>query len=368
MKMRRRDYQPSKYCQHAGLFLERGMHSGTISAENGEVDQQAKAKHSQAVVKHLKEAAQIKVPNFYESAYQRWKTHLAEHGPQCSHWFGELTGRLYLGLGEASPLETSITLHHTYGVPYIPGSAIKGVLHHYALAHGYSQSIIDLIFGEEPQHETASSGNAGHVIFNDAWWLAGKVPALSAEVVTVHHQDYYSNGGDADASDFDDPNPNPHIAIAGSFHFSFFADEKLHDLVNELLQQALQEWGVGGKRSSGYGVFVEDHQAHKAFYTAIENAKQEAAEAQAITEMSTVEKAIYEIEKSEQNPEMFLLQELENNRWESVDDQDIVAKRIRALMRDKKHWKPGYKGGKKALEKRKKICDRVIHFMKNDDN
>ena len=35
--------------------------------------------------------------------------------------------RLTLGLGLPSPLETGITLHHLYGIPYLPGSAIKGV-------------------------------------------------------------------------------------------------------------------------------------------------------------------------------------------------------------------------------------------------
>ena len=35
--------------------------------------------------------------------------------------------RLVVGLGLPSPLETGITLHHLYGIPYLPGSAIKGV-------------------------------------------------------------------------------------------------------------------------------------------------------------------------------------------------------------------------------------------------
>jgi len=35
--------------------------------------------------------------------------------------------RLSIGLGVPHPLETGITLHHLYGVPYLPGSAVKGV-------------------------------------------------------------------------------------------------------------------------------------------------------------------------------------------------------------------------------------------------
>ena len=38
------------------------------------------------------------------------------------------SSRLIVGLGSTHVLETSLTLHHIYGVPYIPGSAFKGVV------------------------------------------------------------------------------------------------------------------------------------------------------------------------------------------------------------------------------------------------
>ena len=47
----------------------------------------------------------------------------------------ELTtkSRLVIGLGDESVYETSIKLHRNYGVPYIPGSALKGVAKHYSI-------------------------------------------------------------------------------------------------------------------------------------------------------------------------------------------------------------------------------------------
>ncbi|MBC7248558.1 MAG: type III-B CRISPR module RAMP protein Cmr6 [Actinobacteria bacterium] len=39
--------------------------------------------------------------------------------------------RMVVGLGGESVYETSMTLHHIYGFPYIPGSAIKGVTRHH---------------------------------------------------------------------------------------------------------------------------------------------------------------------------------------------------------------------------------------------
>ena len=38
------------------------------------------------------------------------------------------SSRLIVGLGAVHALETSITLHHTYGIPYIPGSSFKGAV------------------------------------------------------------------------------------------------------------------------------------------------------------------------------------------------------------------------------------------------
>jgi CRISPR-associated protein Cmr6 len=42
--------------------------------------------------------------------------------------------RIVIGLGGAHVLETSMTLHHIYGIPYIPGSAVKGIMRHYFIS------------------------------------------------------------------------------------------------------------------------------------------------------------------------------------------------------------------------------------------
>ena len=48
--------------------------------------------------------------------------------------------RLAIGLGSGSVFETSISLHHVYGFPYIPASAVKGALRSY---------LITTLFGED---------------------------------------------------------------------------------------------------------------------------------------------------------------------------------------------------------------------------
>lgn len=43
-------------------------------------------------------------------------------------WFdARVVWRLVVGLGLPNPLETGFTLHHLYGIPYLPGTALKGV-------------------------------------------------------------------------------------------------------------------------------------------------------------------------------------------------------------------------------------------------
>jgi len=45
----------------------------------------------------------------------------------------KLSSRMVIGLGSVSVYETSMTLHHIYGVPYIPGQTIKGISRHWFL-------------------------------------------------------------------------------------------------------------------------------------------------------------------------------------------------------------------------------------------
>lgn len=47
---------------------------------------------------------------------------------------GKLDWRMVIGLGGEHIQETSMTLHHVYGIPYIPGSAVKGMVRHYFIS------------------------------------------------------------------------------------------------------------------------------------------------------------------------------------------------------------------------------------------
>lgn len=243
--MRRNAYQPNQPCEHAGLLLDRGFETWGDD-------------HPEKVLQLHQAAAAIEYSPLYENAYQRWKKILTGNPGTSKTLEAKLENRLYLGMGEASPLEAGITLHQTYGVPFIPGTAVKGVLHHYARNVGVDQKIQDIIFGREPDSENKrDSGEAGYLIFNNAWWIPGK-KALAPEIITVHYKNYYQEKGAKGTDkrlDFESPNPNPQIAIQGSFLFSVEGDEAWANYAIKLMKRALTENGIGGKTSSGYGLF-----------------------------------------------------------------------------------------------------------------
>lgn len=255
INMRRRDMNPSGYCEHAGLYLDRGFQRWNDNT------------HSTDIVQHHKTAAKIKCPPIYQATFANWRQRQLQNTATCAVWYGQLQNRLYIGLGKASPLEAGITLHHVYGVPFIPGSAIKGVLSHYAAAAGIAPGIRHALFGKEASPtDRKDSGEAGYVIFNDAWWVPeGK--ALAPEIITVHAQQYYSGQGkDAPHPDFESPNPNPQIAVQGSFMFCMEGDKAWVNYTIALLKKALEERGIGGKTSSGYGYFGENKIQQKAWH------------------------------------------------------------------------------------------------------
>ncbi|MEE9356403.1 MAG: type III-B CRISPR module RAMP protein Cmr6 [Methylococcaceae bacterium] len=260
--LRRKHYKSNlDKCEHAGLMLERGFDKWDTS--DNQYNEQKKVFYDHLIA--------ISPSDFYQKAYQRWQNHLLENTATCKTWPGKVDGRLYLGLGEANPLESAVTLHHTYGVPFIPGSAIKGVLHHALVAQiakeydedqkkyileKNEQNIVDTLFGREPDlNDRKDIGDAGYVIFNDAWWIPGENP-LVKEIITVHHQKYYA--GEQPATDFDSPNPNPQIAIRGSFLFSVEGEDSWANYAIKLLQETLKRKGIGAKTASGYGYFQEN--------------------------------------------------------------------------------------------------------------
>ncbi len=232
-------WQPES-ASHAGLWFDRGIEQIPSSSSK-----------DQLFAKHAKDVAAISEPLIYASFMERWKQQLDQHGTTLAT--AQTLGRLALGLGGASVIETGLRLHHTYGTPIIPGSALKG------LTASFAHRRI-----EDPQwmlgnaaHTTlfGTTDQSGCVTFFDALYIPGsghQQHALHTDVVTVHHPKYY-RGEQEPPADWDSPIPVSFLTITGQFLIVLAGPKTWVDAAFSILKLALEHEGIGAKTNAGYG-------------------------------------------------------------------------------------------------------------------
>ncbi|MCX8005816.1 MAG: type III-B CRISPR module RAMP protein Cmr6 [Burkholderiaceae bacterium] len=213
------------------------------------------------------------------------------------------------GLGNEHPLENGFAFLNPYGLPYLPGSGVKGVLRRAAqeLASGTWQdtrgwradpsyrlqvgkqrialSMIDVLFGRE-----AGDGDTDHVRGALSFWdvipqIAGD--SLMVEIMTPHQSHYYQqrpdrpSGGAITPHDSGQPNPICFLTVPPGSSFVFHVTCDTHRLAllmqqrqegaPDLLQEGETHWqrllagafehafawlGFGAKTSVGYGAMA----------------------------------------------------------------------------------------------------------------
>lgn len=220
---------------HAGLWLDKFLPANV----------------AQPKTELVKQVAKISIRPEYRKSFERWERMLEAYNAQ-SHPATVNGCHMVVGVGAESVLENSISLHHTYGVPYIPGSALKGLAANFARHR---------LGGAEWQKDGAyyktifgDTQTAGFITFFDALLdpASGNRP-LHVDVLTVHHKQYYGSGSVAPA-DWDSPEPVPFLSATGRYLVALAGPDKDWENVTfRILQQALQEEGIGAKTSSGYG-------------------------------------------------------------------------------------------------------------------
>ncbi|MCX7666670.1 MAG: type III-B CRISPR module RAMP protein Cmr6 [Gemmataceae bacterium] len=264
-----------KYDSHAGLLLQRYLEEWATG------DQGSPKAKQDLLAAAINSARNTEVQELYKGAYERWQKSLPELSSVSEF---KTLGRLIVGLGSENVLETGITLHHTYGMPVLPGSALKGLASHYC----------DQVWGQtEPRFQKPSEAqntayrnwlandgpkpeenyhrllfgitdDSGCLIFHDGWFIPDSEKApLKLDVITPHHPDWAE--GKAPPSDFDSPTPVPFLSVAGHFRIAVSWHGPDHyeqavawtNMAFEMLLAALSDWGIGGKTSSGYGRLTE---------------------------------------------------------------------------------------------------------------
>ena len=180
--------------------------------------------------------------------------------------------RLIVGLGGESVYETSITLHHIYGFPYIPASSIKGVLRSFIIQSVFFPKLTELEQKDEKAGEKAeekaledpqfvavfgSTDQRGQVTFFDAF--PTKAPKIKPDIMNPHYKDWYSEG--IAPTDTQSPVPVFFLTVEDTpFQFLFGSKQmKINDPLwkdknlADWLKAALAEHGIGAKTAVGYG-------------------------------------------------------------------------------------------------------------------
>ncbi len=234
-----------KKCKNLGLILDKYAPETAIQKSEGK----------STWLKEIAAGSYLDL-RLTESVYRRWLNMIEAVG---ALYFSALTDwRMVVGLGGESVLETDLTLHHLYGIPYIPGSALKGLTRAYVTGEVYPSKDIDhdnevvkRIFGTQKE--------AGTVIFFDAMPIDGRATFV-LDIMNSHYPNYY--GEKKLPTNDQNPNPVTFLTVANtSFMFALASrrpeyEQDARDAMG-WLKTALEKYGVGGKTNAGYGYFRE---------------------------------------------------------------------------------------------------------------
>lgn len=177
--------------------------------------------------------------------------------------------RFISGLGSGHPYETGFIWHRTLGVPYLPGSSVKGMIRAWAEQwcnkEECDMDTVRRLFGSESLKDEPGSGKAGSLIIFDA--LPIRPPKLELDILNPHYQPYYESNGAKPPADYYNPVPVFFLTVAPDQSFRFClaprqgvqTEDAAVDVTRgyELLEEALKILGAGGKTAVGYGSFKE---------------------------------------------------------------------------------------------------------------
>ena len=263
------------------------------------------------------------------------------------------------GMGNPHPLENGFTWHPTLGMPYLPGSAVKGLVRaavELAYQGADKLALLKRWFGTETKGDVPEA--SGSFIFLDALPVAPC--ALVPEVMTPHMGKWYEKGGktptakDTQPGDWHSPVPVGYLTARNlQLQFAVMPRPGVNaaelEQVWQALDYALQWLGAGGKTAQGFGTMQVDQ-------TALKRREREDAQRQAQAEredaerqrlaaletMSPVDRAIRECLDARKDPNLGEIPALKNalkaGQWQGDMKRDI-ALRLREMMQAAKKWK-----------------------------
>lgn len=244
----------------------------------------------------------------------------------------QCTAPFVTGMGNPHPLENGFTWHPTLGMPYLPGSAVKGLVRA-AVELAYQgedkPALLKRWFGTEAKGDVPEA--SGSFIFLDA--LPEAPCALVPEVMTPHMGKWYEKGGktptakDTQPGDWHSPVPVGYLT-ARDLHLQFavmprpgVAAAEL-ELVWQALDYALQWLGAGAKTAQGFGVMESDAGRQRRLAEAMQRAE--------------AMKQQQEAEKERMKAEALMRQQANATPWERVRTKFNSANKSLSVEKDGK--------------------------------
>lgn len=182
-----------------------------------------------------------------------------------------LRDKLAIGIGANSPYGNfdPMTLHPVYGIPYLPGSALKGAIRHCWIQEKFSGHEEDALkspeftalFGCGKGENSVNNAKAqtGVLVFFDSFPNKYGADSIAFDVMTPHFKDYYDSEGAKEPTD--DQNPLPiQFTVAKNIDFLILIGatnpeqwDFLQQELKEIVGKTLMEYGIGAKTALGYG-------------------------------------------------------------------------------------------------------------------
>ncbi len=204
------------------------------------------------------------------------------HGDCTLELEATLISPFVTGLGSGHVAETGFVLDRNLGVPYIRASSIKGVIRLAASIieansqdripdskpvlkrfFGYTPSPKEQIDQSSPGEDDDTESSRGQIVFLDAYPKSCS-NIIALDIMNPHFPGYYENSENRKwPAEDQDPRPIAFLAVKPGTIFVFQCYwepmpgkckdevEKIH----EYFRKGLEELGLGGKSSIGYGRF-----------------------------------------------------------------------------------------------------------------
>lgn len=272
------------------------------------------------------------------------------------------------GLGNEHPLENGFAFLNPYGLPYLAGSGVKGVLRAGAAeladglwgdTRGWTAAATAALFGSASERDEDAGTRGALIVWDVLPEIVGN--ALRVDVMTAHHS-HYLQGQDT-PHESGQPNPINFLTVPPGSRFDFHIQCDLpflqriapelagnwKSLVQAALHHAFDWLGFGAKTAVGYGAMQPDPEAERRRRQreaeraeAAEQARQQAQRQAELQAMSPVERAVQECLDEQVDPNIpattAIFNALKAGRWQDKLKRDI-AEHLRQLLEGQGKWK-----------------------------